>query len=911
MQQIVNVTIDESGRSIADSKSIGLQYETGVARFVIAPDPSWVSDQYFYYLIVSPPEDSDKKQYAVPLVNQGGTFVFKISSGITWNVGNYKFAFISMSKELTDGIVPTDGIVSISTAWNCKIEKSILDYAELQKQPADENFQLLYTDLMALSVELKNAINNIDLEGNYAREQGDEAKKQAEYAEEQGNYAKEKGDYANTKAELANTKAEYANTQGNYAKTQGEQAQTKGNKAQVQGNTAEQQGQYATEQGNYAKRVGDTVQGQIDRLRANQVQGTASGKEIVVADAAEIESNLHISGNSEQDSRSGKNIAVNTLTKGYTTTMNGITYTVNDDYSIKVSGTAEADSTLNFNKDYSFTAGEYVISGGTSDVPFGALKSGVVSYASFGNPSKFTISEDIAGFVLRLKVSAGVTVDTTVYPQIEKGTVATDYEPYGVQPSPDYPSEIRSVKSKSDNMLRYPYNYPTQGSTVTSNGLTITDNSDGSIKINGTTTSDTWINLRNSEDKLTLPKGTYTLSGLENLYSAGTYPWSINCSGFGFYETFHDKKTFTLAEETSSFMQLKLLSGFTFNNVTIKPMLNKGSEALPYQPYGYVPVELKAEGKNKFNKEDIETGYYINDSGSTVYEADSFTSGFIEVPNGNCIASTAGSLIRIGIYDSNKTFIRRIIETNTGKLPITINSNEKYVRISAYIADINTIQLEYGTVSTPYEPYKLTTISLPLGDIVLRSTPDGTRDTFERVDGVWNKVGKIGSAVFDGSDDENWLGTNDFYTNKLKLLVREIPAESEFFGLSNYFKVSGYNYRKDNNLYFHPNKNLQISNVSTQYYPTIQDWKNWLNNNPTEVIYPLNTPTYTPITDTALISALDQLEQLILHKGYNYITATSVNGVKAQLDLSYYKDINAVLNNIMAMVATIGGELNV
>ena len=69
MQQIVNVTIDESGRSIADSKSIGLQYETGVAQFVIAPDPSWVSDQYFYYLIVSPPEDSEKKQYAVPLVN--------------------------------------------------------------------------------------------------------------------------------------------------------------------------------------------------------------------------------------------------------------------------------------------------------------------------------------------------------------------------------------------------------------------------------------------------------------------------------------------------------------------------------------------------------------------------------------------------------------------------------------------------------------------------------------------------------------------------------------------------------------------------------------------------------------------------------------------------------------------------
>lgn len=173
MQQIVNVTIDESGRSIADSKSIGLQYETGVARFVIAPDPSWVSDQYFYYLIVSPPEDSEKKQYAVPLVNQGGTFVFKISSGITWTVGNYKFAFIAMNKELTDGRVPSDGIVSISTAWNCKIEKSILDYVALQSQPEDANFQLLYTDLMALSVEVRN-------QSEYAKQQGEYAKKTAD-----------------------------------------------------------------------------------------------------------------------------------------------------------------------------------------------------------------------------------------------------------------------------------------------------------------------------------------------------------------------------------------------------------------------------------------------------------------------------------------------------------------------------------------------------------------------------------------------------------------------------------------------------------------------------------------------------------------------------------------------------------
>lgn len=189
MQQIVNVTIDSKGNAIPDSKSIGLQYETGVTRYAITPDPSWVSDQYFYYMIVSPPEDSDNKQYAVPLVNQGGTFIFEISSGITWHVGNYKFAFLTMSKEMTDGIVPDNGIVGISESWNGKITKSILDYISLQKQPVDANFQLLYTDLMALSVEVRN-------KANYAQEQGDYAKKTADdilSAKEAGEFDGEDG----------------------------------------------------------------------------------------------------------------------------------------------------------------------------------------------------------------------------------------------------------------------------------------------------------------------------------------------------------------------------------------------------------------------------------------------------------------------------------------------------------------------------------------------------------------------------------------------------------------------------------------------------------------------------------------------------------------------------------------------
>lgn len=47
-----------------------------------------------------------------------------------------------------------------------------------------------------------------------------------------------------------------------------------------------------------------------------------------------------------------------------------------------------------------------------------------------------------------IRVNEGVTVNKTYYPQIEKGSEFTSYEPYvGGQPSPspDYPQEIKSV----------------------------------------------------------------------------------------------------------------------------------------------------------------------------------------------------------------------------------------------------------------------------------------------------------------------------------------------------------------------------------------------------------------------------------------------------------------------------------
>lgn len=72
-----------------------------------------------------------------------------------------------------------------------------------------------------------------------------------------------------------------------------------------------------------------------------------------------------------------------------------------------------------------------------------------------------------------------------------------DYEQYGASPSPEFPSEIENVTGNIDitvcnkNRLKlYKYN-----SSITVNGVTITINQDGTIKLNGTATAQSYIEV--------------------------------------------------------------------------------------------------------------------------------------------------------------------------------------------------------------------------------------------------------------------------------------------------------------------------------------------------------------------------------------------------------------------------------
>ena len=702
----------------------------------------------------------------------------------------------------------------------------------------------------------------------------------------------------------------------------------------------------------------------VDRLYANQIQGTASGTEIVIQDGAKMESILHLNGNSEQDSRSGYNL-FNYKTSIYTS-INGLTNVINNDGTITTTGTPTTGYVAitqdiyitNILEDGQiYTLGQTVASDNSAYIQINAVKADG-SGTTYINPSitrktiKFTVDKTTySKYIIKIQTGALSSMPTpinfTAGYMLLKGSYTDDtlpkFEQYGAQPSLDYPSEIRSVKSKSDNLVKL---YTNTGS-VTSAGVTVTMIDYNTVKINGTATANGWLELlyafKNGTDAKTdvaipLDNIKYTAScfvesgSLSSTDNAGYITFAMtdgsaetqNAVNFGKSKTFDGLKGIGRI-----FLGVK--SGITYNNFVVKVQLNKGTVALPYQPYGYAPVEVKVEGKNLLKKTNSYVTTTTNGITYTVNKDQSVTingtnngtahanlyllnkdSEPLIIPAGTYkVGRTGHNGVQVLYYDGSKF---GVLQSNT-KDTITFASDTTFTQV--YVTIEKTVTDTFNNVTVypimvrdtdslePYEPHKLTTISLPLGDIELRSTPDGTRDTFERVDGVWNKVSKNSYTVFNGNEvwklqSINSYGIANFLCDHKLNSIADYGTSRRF--ISTHFKSTNVVIANAQNEGAFWQGNAVYLRLKSTTASTADEFKQWLSTNNVGCLYQLATPTYTPITDQTLISALDELEELILHKGYNRITATAVNGVKAYLDLSYIKDINIVLENLISRI---------
>ena len=218
-------------------------------------------------------------------------------------------------------------------------------------------------------------------------------------------------------------------------------------------------------------------------------------------------------------------------------------------------------------------------------------------------------------------VKSGVTVENLIFkPQLEIGSTATEWQSPVV--SPENPVEIQSVGDLTKNLVPYPYFFTTK----TINGVTFTDNGDGSITVDGTATANAVFYLVDRESNYTLDKcglkigDSYTISktsisgdDLANIYFTANYYDENNTMKQGEVASSRNTATATIKSDFKSWgIYLVVIKDKTVNNTTIKVQLEKGSSATEYEPYNKYDIPITVAGKNLIL-------YPYSDSTKTLY----------------------------------------------------------------------------------------------------------------------------------------------------------------------------------------------------------------------------------------------------------------------------------------------------
>ena len=190
------------------------------------------------------------------------------------------------------------------------------------------------------------------------------------------------------------------------------------------------------------------IYGNSEQIKKDSIDfGTANSMTIDTTEDMFLD--IDVYGNQYQATREGYNFL---KVEKETTTANGITFTVNQDGSITCKGTATAAAILYFkgarNSIYpkQIIAGKYKLVGGTANVTLGCRIGS--RYYNANSVETIELTEQSSLSNAYIQIENGRTVNNeTIYPLLyEYNNIDKPYEQYGVSPSPDYPSEVETVK---------------------------------------------------------------------------------------------------------------------------------------------------------------------------------------------------------------------------------------------------------------------------------------------------------------------------------------------------------------------------------------------------------------------------------------------------------------------------------
>lgn len=281
------------------------------------------------------------------------------------------------------------------------------------------------------------------------------------------------------------------------------------------------------------------------------------------------------------------------------------------------------------------------------------------------------------------------------------------------------------VKVKSKNLLTYPY----VETTLTRNGITFTDNGDGTITANGTATADTnfrlqdtviypdnynpFVNLINQRVIITgspdgSSKDTY---GIQNIYAGSVGDGGLTITNRNYYR-----------------YAILIKSGITVENLVFKPQIELGTTSTAYTPYvpDLTAVKVSRCGKNLWDKD-----YAVLDSRWTQIGGN-YAYIRIPVPKGSSVSVSYKKTLDTGIdMHSYIRYASKDFDANNGQIwlqhktvssminkSFTVVAQQSYIDVVTIVVSStpvylnrfmenigNDLQIEISPIVTDYEPY--------------------------------------------------------------------------------------------------------------------------------------------------------------------------------------------------------------
>lgn len=274
------------------------------------------------------------------------------------------------------------------------------------------------------------------------------------------------------------------------------------------------------------------------------------------------------------------------------------------------------------------------------------------------------------------------------------------------------------VKVRGKNLLPYPYT----NTTKTENGITFTDNGDGSITISGTAEKEAYFYLCTMD------------FGSNNM-------WNETANSNGYYVS-GCKHFFYNGINKASVIIVPSGTDYSTNPITVKPQIELGTTATAYTPYvpDLTAVKVSRCGKNLLpypyfdsSKSSVGATITVNEDRSISFSGTPTSYiGFI-LYKGNALVKSGTFTISVGnltnisttlfIYDGSgatlKTYsFTKSVTVNADDYPMAATWNITMARATSnqQIGGTSYPQIELGTTATDYERYIAPTEYTPTAD---------------------------------------------------------------------------------------------------------------------------------------------------------------------------------------------------